>query len=286
MPAVARPYLRLMRVDRPIGTWLRLFPGWWVIAMTGDGLSHAWLMVMFLVEAVITRSLGCTINDIIDRDIDARVERTRGRPVASGQIPVPSAIAFAAVQLLVGLLVLAPLNGVVLALFALTITLAAVYPLMKRVMWWPQAFLGFIFNSSALMGCAAVTGGLDRATLLLYAGCVAWTLGYDTIYAHQDKRDDARIGVRSTALRLGAGSRWGVGLFYAFAVALWGAALADRIAWTAALVAMLAVGCHFAWQLRSWDPDRPRSCLVVFKSNQSVGWILLSAIVLARMAAW
>ena len=152
------------------------------------------------------------------------MERTRGRPVASGQISVPSAIAFAALQLLFGLLVLAPLNGVVLALFALTITLAAVYPLMKRVMWWPQAFLGFIFNSSALMGCAAVTGGLDRATLLLYAGCVAWTLGYDTIYAHQDKQDDAIVGVKSSARYLGRRTRPFLWAAYGLTIALLAAA--------------------------------------------------------------
>lgn len=285
IPAPARPYLRLMRVDRPIGMWLRLFPGWWALALAAERLPTLELWLIFWGEAVLTRGLGCTVNDIVDRDIDAKVARTRNRPLASGEVTVGQAAAFLGLQILLGALLLARLGGLTLGLFAATVILACIYPLMKRVTFWPQAFLGVVFNTSALMSWAAVQGTLSYAPLLLYAGCFFWTLGYDTIYAHQDKVDDARLGVKSTALHLGAASRKWVGGFFLAAVALWGAALTARGPLLVALLAVLAPAGHLAWQLRRWDPDSPALSLAMFKSNQNVGWLLLAGIVLLRLGA-
>lgn len=285
VPEPARPYLRLMRVDRPIGMWLRLFPGWWALALAAERLPALDLLIIFWGEALLTRGLGCTVNDIVDRDIDAKMARTRNRPLASGQVTVGQSVAFLGLQIALGTLLLARLGRLTLGLFAATVILACIYPLMKRVTWWPQAFLGVVFNTSALMGWAAVHGTLGFTPLLLYTGCFFWTLGYDTIYAHQDKLDDARLGVKSTALYLGAASRKWVGGFFLAAVALWGAALAGRGPLLAALIAMLPPAGHLIWQLRRWDPDSPALSLAMFKSNQNVGWLLLCGIVLLRLGA-
>ncbi|WNG37251.1 4-hydroxybenzoate octaprenyltransferase [Archangium violaceum] len=280
VPAPARPYLRLMRLDRPIGIWLRLFPAWWAILLANQGRPHLGLLALFLAEAILTRSLGCIINDILDRHIDAQVERTRMRPLASNQLTVRQAIAFLALLAVLEFLVLSSLGPLLLSMLTATLVLAALYPLMKRLTWWPQAFLGVVYNSGALMGWVALSGKFDLAPLLLYAGCVLWTLGYDTIYAHQDKRDDARIGVKSTAVYLGRSSRGWVSAFYALALLFWGAALASQLSPSATLAALLAVTLHFVWQLRSWNPESPADCLAKFKSNQSVGWLLLAGLAL------
>ncbi|HYE48549.1 MAG TPA: 4-hydroxybenzoate octaprenyltransferase [Azospirillaceae bacterium] len=281
LPAAARPYARLARLDRPIGTWLLLFPCWWSIALAAPagGWPDWWLMALFGVGAVVMRGAGCTVNDILDRDIDARVERTRARPIPSGQVTVPQALGFLGLQLLLGLLVLVQLDRFAVLLGVASLALVFTYPLMKRVTWWPQAFLGLTFNWGALMGWAAVTGGLDTPALLLYAGGILWTLGYDTVYAHQDREDDAHVGVKSTALLLGPASRRWVGAFFAGAFALWTAALVER-AEPVALVVPLAMAGLVMWrQVRDWDMNDPADSLATFKDSRNVGWLVLIAVI-------
>ncbi|MEE8393943.1 MAG: 4-hydroxybenzoate octaprenyltransferase, partial [Rhodospirillales bacterium] len=224
-PAAVRPYLRLARLDRPIGTWLLLLPCWWSVALAGPGLAEgARLFALFAIGALIMRGAGCTLNDIVDRDFDARVQRTAGRPIPSGQVSVVKAFAFLAMELLGGLLVLVQFNGFAIAVGACSLGLVAVYPFVKRFTYWPQAVLGLTFNWGALLGWAAVKGDLGVPALALYGAGVLWTLGYDTIYAHQDKEDDLLIGIKSTALRLGANTRPFLFAFYGGALALIAAA--------------------------------------------------------------
>ena len=282
-PAATRPYLRLMRLDRPIGTWLLLFPCWWSIALAGDGWPDWRLFALFAVGSVVMRGAGCTINDIADHKFDAQVERTRGRPIPSGAVSLRRAWAFLAAQLLVGLLILVQLPPFAIGLGVASLLLVFPYPLMKRITWWPQAWLGLTFNWGAVMGWAAVTGDLGIPAVLLYAGGILWTLGYDTIYAHQDKEDDALIGVKSTALRLGdATPRW-VGGFYAGMMALTAAAgWAAGLGW--AFYPLLAVaGLQLAWQVRRGDIDDAADCLAKFKSNRWFGWLVLAAILAGRL---
>jgi 4-hydroxybenzoate polyprenyltransferase len=286
LPAALRPYAKLMRLDRPIGTWLLLWPCWWSLVWALDRapangrewLHLAWLYVLFGVGAVVMRGAGCTYNDIVDRDFDAKVERTRTRPIASGQVSVRGGIAFMALQLLVGLAILLQLNWFAVALGAASLLLVFTYPLMKRITYWPQFVLGLAFNWGALLGWAAVTGTLTWAPALLYAGGIAWTLGYDTIYAHQDKEDDILVGVKSTALKLGAQSRRWIAGFYIVAVAFFAAAgIADGLGWP--FYAALALGAlQLAWQVADGDLDDAADCLVKFKSNRYFGWILVAGL--------
>ena len=249
LPERLRPYAVLARWDRPIGTWLLLWPCWWALALA-PGRPDWWLVPLFGIGAVAMRGAGCVVNDLTDRELDAPVARTRERPLASGRLGVPQALAFLALQLLVGGLVLLAFNGVAVVLALASLPLIAIYPWMKRITWWPQAFLGITFNWGALVGWAAATGELATPALLLYAAGFFWTLGYDTIYAHQDKADDALIGIKSTARRLGAATpRWLWG-FYGVTLALLAAA-----GWSAGLgfwfyPFLLAVAGHFAWQIR------------------------------------
>ena len=203
-PAGARPYIRLARLDRPIGTWLLLFPGWWGVALAADRWPDWRLVVLFGIGAIAMRGAGCTLNDIADRDFDAKVARTRTRPIPSGAVSVPQAALFMAVELAIGAAVLLSLPRTAILLGILVLALIATYPFMKRVTYWPQFFLGLNFNWGALLGWAAVRDDLAWPAALLYLGGICWTLGYDTIYAHQDKEDDALIGVKSAALALGA----------------------------------------------------------------------------------
>ncbi len=289
VPAAARPYLQLMRLDRPIGTWLLLFPCWWGLALAPrpDGFAwhDLWLAALFGIGAVVMRGAGCTINDLWDRDIDAQVARTRTRPLASGAITVPQALVFLAGQLVVGLAVLVQFNATTILVGVLSLLLVVPYPLMKRVTWWPQAWLGLTFNWGALVGWTAVTGGLDWPAAVLYAAGVFWTLGYDTIYAHQDKEDDARIGVKSTARLFGAASRVWVTGFHA--VALGGIVAAALAAGLPPLVlALLApAALQLAWQAGGWNPDDPAVCLGRFKSNRIFGALVLAALVAGRAMA-
>ncbi|HWB48295.1 MAG TPA: 4-hydroxybenzoate octaprenyltransferase [Stellaceae bacterium] len=279
LPRWAEPYARLARLDRPIGTWLLLFPGWWGIALAGPHRPDWRLMLLFAVGAVAMRGAGCTLNDIADRDYDGRVARTRLRPIPSGRVTVAQAAVFMAFQLAVGAAILFSLNRLSVLLGVAVLALIGTYPYMKRITYWPQLFLGLNFNWGALLGWTAVTGSLSWPPVLLYLGGICWTLGYDTIYAHQDKEDDARIGVKSSALALGGKTRPFLFVFYAAAVVLW---LAAGLA--AGLSVAFAGGLGLAalqlfWQAARVDTENPLDCLAKFRSNRLVGWLLLAAVV-------
>lgn len=286
VPAPLRPYFRLARLDRPIGTWLLLFPCWWSIALAappGGGPSIR-LLVLFALGALVMRGAGCTINDMADRDFDRRVTRTASRPLASGAVSMRGALVFLALQLLIGLVILLQLSPLAIALGVASLALIVTYPFMKRVTYWPQAFLGLTFNWGALMGYAAAKDRLDAAPLLLYAAGIAWTLVYDTIYAHQDKEDDALIGIRSTALKFGAATR---GWLVPFAIAmtlLLAAMIAAAGLGLFAWLALIGVAGHLAWQIATVDFDNPADCLAKFHSNRKLGWILLIGVILGRLA--
>jgi 4-hydroxybenzoate polyprenyltransferase len=283
-PAALRPYLKLARLDRPIGTWLLLFPCWWGLAMASQGWPDPAPALAFALGALVMRGAGCTFNDIVDRDFDARVERTRARPLPSGAVSLRGAIAFLVLQLLVAFAILLTFNRFTVALGIASLALVFTYPFMKRITWWPQAFLGLTFNWGALMGWSAATGGLDLPPLLLYAGAIAWTIGYDTIYAHQDKEDDALIGVRSTARLFAESSRSWIALFYALALAGFAAAgAAAGLGWTFWL-ALLGAGLQLGWQVKGLRIEDPSDCLARFRSNRWIGWILLAGILAARLA--
>ncbi|MFZ5608147.1 MAG: 4-hydroxybenzoate octaprenyltransferase [Pseudomonadota bacterium] len=283
-PRPLRPYLRLARVDRPIGTWLLLWPCWWSlmlaqVAAPGKAwLPNPWLMALFALGALVMRGAGCTYNDILDRDFDAQVARTRGRPLPAGDVTLAQAWAFALAQALAGLVILLQFNGFTIALGLASLAIVAFYPFAKRITHWPQAVLGLAFNWGALMGWAAVNGRLDGPAFLLYGAGVAWTLGYDTIYAHQDKEDDALIGVKSTARLLGARTpRWLAG-FYGVAAAL--LALAVWLAgggWLG-VGAMAAASLHLCWQWRRLAIGDAASCLRLFKSNRDFGALVFAGL--------
>ena len=284
LPAELRPYARLMRLDRPIGTWLLLFPCWWSLALVGTGWRLAGTFALFALGAVIMRGAGCTWNDIADRDFDARVQRTRTRPLPSGEVKLWQAFALLALELGAGAAVLLSFNRFAIALGIASLAIVFAYPLMKRVTSWPQIVLGLAFNWGALLGWAALEGGLAWPPLLLYLGGIAWTLGYDTIYAHQDKEDDALLGLKSTALKFGAGSTpWLYG-FYAVAIACFAAMGAKLgLAWPFYLGLGLAA-LQLLWQVAALDLDDPDDCLAKFKSNRLFGWLLLGAIAAGRAA--
>jgi 4-hydroxybenzoate polyprenyltransferase len=289
LPAPTRPYARLMRLDRPIGTWLLLFPCWWSLALAPGPADArlALLFVLFGLGAVIMRGAGCTWNDVTDREFDAKVARTRTRPIPSGQVSVHQALLFMVAQMLAGLAILLTFNDFAIAVGAASLVLVFIYPLMKRVTYWPQFFLGLAFNYGALLGWAAVTGGLDWPALALYVAGICWTLGYDTIYAHQDKEDDALIGVKSTALRFGRATKpWLTG-FFAATVALLALTAALRGLHWIVYVALLLGALQLAWQVWDADLDDPFDCLAKFKSNRLFGWIILAGIFLAaHLPAW
>jgi len=285
LPPWARPYGRLARWDRPIGIWLLLFPCWWSVALAAaphwDNMV-GW-MALFAVGALAMRGAGCTWNDIVDRKVDARVERTRGRPLPSGEVKLHQALIWMALQSLVGVAILFKFNkfagGVALA----SLLLVAIYPTMKRLTSWPQVVLGLAFNWGALVGYAALTGTLSWAALALYAGGVAWTMVYDTIYAMQDQRDDAVIGVRSTARRFaGAPRRW-LTLFAVLALAGW--ALAGYVANLSPLygAVLLIIALHFGWQIAFLKPNDQADCLAKFKANAHVGILLTVAVILGHL---
>jgi 4-hydroxybenzoate polyprenyltransferase len=278
LPARLRPYARLARLDRPIGTWLLLFPGWWGIALAAQRWPDPRLLALFVLGAVVMRGAGCTLNDIADRHYDGQVARTRLRPLPSGAVRVQQAVVFLIGQLMVGAAVLFSLNRASIALGVAVLGLIGTYPFMKRITYWPQLFLGLNFNWGALIGWTAVTGALAWPSVLLYLGGIFWTIGYDTIYAHQDKEDDVRIGVKSSALALGANTRPWLYAFYAAASALWGAAghMAGlgTVFWAGLALATLQLACQAA----RVDIDDPADCLAKFRSNRVVGWLLLAGI--------
>ena len=282
-PAWTRPYLRLARLDRPIGSWLLLLPCWWSLglaAVHAGKAVDAWHAVLFFVGAFAMRGSGCTWNDIVDRDLDRLVERTRSRPIPSGQVSVTAAAAFLGVQALIGLAVLMQFNPFAIATGIASLAVVAVYPFMKRVTYWPQIFLGLAFSWGALMGWAAAFGRLDWPAYVLYAGAISWVIGYDTVYAHQDREDDALIGIKSTALLFRERTKPMLAICYLLAVALIAAA-----AWGAGVGLFFALGlfafaAHLSWQIRRLDIDDPALCLAVFKSNRDAGLILFAGLVL------
>jgi 4-hydroxybenzoate polyprenyltransferase len=282
LPRWAEPYARLARLDRPIGTWLLLFPGWWGIALASPRWPNPWLMLLFALGAVAMRGAGCTLNDIADRDYDGKVARTRFRPIPSGRVSVRQAAVFIAAQLAIGTAILFSLNRTSIVLGVAVLALIATYPFMKRITHWPQLFLGLNFNWGALIGWTAVTGSLAWSPVLLYLGGICWTLGYDTIYAHQDKEDDARIGVKSSALALGERTRPFLFAFYGLAIANWVAAGAAAGLGRPFLIGLTLAAAQFAWQAASVDTGDPIDCQRKFRSNRIVGWVILIGIVGGR----
>lgn len=280
-PRSIRPYLQLMRLDRPIGTWLLYWPcvcGLALGAMADERTFTAWrdfyYVALFGLGAVVMRGAGCAFNDIVDRKFDAQVARTRGRPIPSGAVSVTAAVIFTGLLSLIGLAILLQLNRFAIGLGAASLLLVAIYPFMKRVTWWPQAWLGLTFNWGALLGFAAQTGRTDLPDLYLYAGLFFWTLGYDTIYAHQDKEDDALIGVKSTARLLKENSpRWILGFYAVCFTLVLAAGFAEHAGRLFAPV-MLVAGIHLLWQVRRLKIDDPANCLMLFRANSVTGGLL------------
>lgn len=286
-PDWLRPYARLARWERPIGWWLLLWPCWWSAALAaiagGKAFPDPWHMALFLIGAVAMRGAGCTYNDLVDQEIDDKVARTRSRPLPSGQVSRLQAKAFLAAQALTGLAVLLQFNWFAVLLGIASLAVVAVYPFMKRVTNWPQLFLGLAFSWGALMGWAAAFGRLDWPAVALYAGGILWTIGYDTIYAHQDKEDDALVGVHSTARLFGDWTKPALAALYGGATALFALALFGADAGPAAF-AGLALGLgHLVWQIVRLDIDDPDQCLKLFRSNTSYGWIVFAGLVLEAM---
>lgn len=296
-PQKLKPWLKLGRFDRPIGTWLLLLPGWQgiVLAVLETGRSfgwyEAWLILGFAIGSALMRGAGCAVNDIVDRDFDAQVARTASRPIPSGQISAKQAAAFVVGICLVSLSILLTMNLMAVLLGFLSLFLVAAYPFMKRITWWPQAWLGLTFNWGALLGFAAASvaaplamaGFLSPAIFALYIGGLFWTLGYDTIYALQDIEDDVMAGVKSSARRLGGKVREGVAIFYILATIL--AGVAGYLAGLGPLfwAGLAAYGAHLGWQVWRLQPENGVLALRIFKSNREAGLILLAAIALSGL---
>ena len=284
LPAGARPYALLARFDRPIGWWLLYWPCAFGLALAGGALHHWPLFLWLLLGAIAMRGAGCVYNDIVDRDLDAKVARTASRPVASGAVSVRGALLWTLLLSLVGLIVLLqlPLPAEIVAVASLA--LVAAYPFMKRITWWPQAWLGLVFSWGALVGWIAVGGGQGLALPLLYAGCIAWVIGYDTIYALQDIEDDALVGVKSSARAMGAHVKGGVGFCYAAALACWAGALWSVRPDPLVFVALLPAALHLTGQVVTLDPDNGADALAKFRSNRFAGLLIFAAMLVVGMS--
>jgi 4-hydroxybenzoate polyprenyltransferase len=283
-PLWSRPYFRLARFDRPIGSWLLLMPCWWSAALAA-GIAREpgalpLVIVLFFIGAFVMRGAGCTWNDITDRDLDAKVERTRSRPIPAGQVSVKQALAFLVVQALIGLAVLLQFNRFAIMTGIASLIIVVIYPFMKRITWWPQVVLGLAFSWGALMGFAVILGRIDLTALVLYAGSIAWVIGYDTIYAHQDAEDDALIGVKSTARLFGAATHRALVVFYSLAVVLIGVALALTGGRWPAWIGLIAFAAHLVWQIRRLDISDPVLCKRIFYSNRDAGLLLFAGLLL------
>ena len=281
-PSWSRPYLRLARFDRPIGSWLLLMPCWWSAALSA-GVAHRLDrlpldVLLFFVGAFVMRGAGCTWNDITDRDLDAKVERTRSRPIPAGQVSVKAALIFLVAQALVGLVVLLQFNRFAIATGIASLLIVAIYPFMKRITWWPQIVLGLAFSWGALMGFAVTFGRLDLTAFVLYAGSICWVIAYDTIYAHQDAEDDALIGIKSTARLFAERTHEALVIFYGLAVVLIGAAFALAGSGVAAWIGLALFAVQLGWQVRRLDISDPALCLRVFRSNREAGLILFAGL--------
>jgi 4-hydroxybenzoate polyprenyltransferase len=282
-PAWLRPYLRLARLDRPIGSWLLLIPCWWSLGLASihaGQVVSVWHVVLFFIGAFAMRGAGCTWNDIVDRDLDAMVERTRSRPIPAGQVSVQAAAVFLVAQALVGLAVLLQFNGFTIWTGIASLAIVAVYPFMKRITYWPQIVLGLAFSWGALMGWPATFARLDWQALVLYAASIAWVIGYDTIYAHQDREDDALIGIKSTAILFGENTKPILAVFYTLAVALMAVAGWGAGAGVVFSLGLLAFAAQLSWQISRFRTGDPDLCLKLFKSNRDAGLILFAAMVL------
>ncbi len=284
LPATLRPYAELLRLDRPIGWWLLLLPCWWGLALAqiaaGGGLPNLKYAALFLAGAIVMRGAGCTLNDIIDRHIDARVERTKARPIPSGRVSVKAAFAFLLAQLSIGLVVLLQFNWFTFFTAGASLAIVAVYPFMKRITYWPQIVLGFAFNWGALLGWTSIHNNFSWAAISLYLGGIFWTLAYDTIYAHQDKEDDVVVGVKSTALKFGTATpKW---LICFFATAL---ILIDISLWLVASplpahVGVAGAALHATWQVQRFEGDNSSRCMQLFRSNRWLGLIVLAGLLI------
>src|SRR5215813_7306977 len=281
-PPGSRPYLRLARLDRPIGSWLLLMPCWWSAALSAavaHRLDRLPLdIALFFIGAFAMRGAGCTWNDITDRDLDARVERTRSRPIPAGQVSVKQALVFLVAQALIGLAVLLQFNRFAILTGIASLLIVAIYPFMKRITWWPQVVLGLAFSWGALMGFAAEFARIDLVALVLYAGSIAWVIGYDTIYAHQDAEDDALIGIKSTALLFAERTRPALVLFYGLAVVLIAVALWLAAARWPAWIGLAAFAAHLARQVARLETGNSALCLRIFKSNRDAGLLLFAGL--------
>ena len=277
LPPALRDYALLARFDRPIGSWLLFWPCAWSVALAGT-LPGDWALILWLgLGSVAMRGAGCVYNDIVDRDLDRRVERTRNRPMASGRVSPRAAWAWLVLLCLAGLAVLLRLTPLAQAIALGSLGLVALYPFMKRVTWWPQAWLGLVFTWGALVGWPAATGTFAWAPLALYAAAFWWTMGYDTIYALQDVEDDAIAGVKSSALRLGRKARAGIGLFYALSIIMLAAALWLKRPDPLAFAALIPAALHFLWQVATLDPADPANALHRFRSNRFAGLLIFMA---------
>jgi 4-hydroxybenzoate polyprenyltransferase len=287
-PPAWRPYIQLARLDRPIGWWLLLLPCWWSGALATSSLGRSpniLHLLLLLLGAMAMRGAGSTYNDLVDREIDAKVERTRNRPLASGRLKPRQALAFLLFECLVGLAVLLCFNWFAVAVGFASLIVVVVYPYMKRITSWPQAVLGLAFAWGGLMGWAAIMGSLAWPAFLIYAAAILWTMGYDTIYALQDIRDDSIIGVRSTARLFGARVRPAVAILFAGSVVLAEAALLTAKVGLVAQLGLLAFAAHLVWQVRTINPDDQRKALMLFRSNRDAGLLLFAGIALDGVVA-
>jgi 4-hydroxybenzoate polyprenyltransferase len=279
LPPTWRGLALLARLDRPIGWWLLFWPGAWGVALAGGAVTRWGLIAWILLGSIAMRGAGCVYNDIVDRDLDAQVARTRARPIPSGLVSIRLAWGWLLVLCALGLVVLLQLHGLAAIVAVASIAPVAAYPFMKRITWWPQAWLGLVFSWAALVGWSEVAGDLSAPMWLLYAGAIAWVIGYDTIYALQDREDDALIGVRSSALRMGAHVKGGTAGFYAVAVLCWAAAMwlvrPDPLVW----VALVPVAGHLGWQVATLVPDDGANALGRFRSNRFAGLLMFLACV-------
>ena len=283
LPPSWLPYAQLMRLDRPMPVWLLLLPCWWSLALAkifaGGSLPNLWLALLFFIGSIVMRGAGCVVNDLADQDIDAMVERTRNRPLPSGRVSRKQAFVFLAALLLIGLIVLLQFNRLTIITAIASLLIVAVYPFMKRITYLPQLVLGLAFNWGALVGWTAETGTLTAAPMALYLGGIFWTLAYDTIYAHQDKDDDALIGVKSTALLFGKSTPMWLSIFFALSLACIDAAIWLAHAPMIAHIGVAAAAVHAVWQIKSFDDSDATRCLHLFRANRTFGLLILVGLI-------
>ncbi len=285
LPPTARPYALLARFDRPIGWWLLYWPCLWGLALSG-GLARHWpLALWMLLGAIAMRGAGCVYNDIVDRDLDRQIARTRARPLASGAVSPKAAWMWLALLTLIGLVVLVQLRGAAQITAVASLALVAAYPFMKRITWWPQAWLGLVFSWGSLVGWVAITSQNQLGMILLYLGTIAWVIGYDTIYALQDREDDALVGVRSSARRMGRFVTGGVAAFYGAAIIFWAGAVWTVRPQLLALVALTPAALHLGWQVFTLDVDDADDPLTKFRSNRTAGFLVALAMIVVGSSA-